>query len=227
MPCSLLRRWAPHASDLAPTLFTPYPTTQELSATFASNSSSTSLLASHWSHLTHALSGLFCSSIHLLATPDVVTHHSPTQPSHHGLEFKCPAPLQNLNGNAFEEGVEEGQCREQHDSQGGGPAEGHSSNKGGNSGGGSSGASSSASSASSTSSGSCWRDIAPGAQPASAACGAKRRAGGGDVVLHSWLPRESVCGENLSPWLKLLPCRDQAGLAQLLSQRGNLYRTRE
>ncbi|GAQ90318.1 phosphatidylinositol glycan class T [Klebsormidium nitens] len=33
------------------------------------------------------------------------------------------------------------------------------------------------------------------------------------------LPREAVCTENLTPWLKLLPCRDKAGLATLLERR--------
>ncbi|GAX78276.1 hypothetical protein CEUSTIGMA_g5718.t1 [Chlamydomonas eustigma] len=42
-------------------------------------------------------------------------------------------------------------------------------------------------------------------------------------ALHAWLPKEPVCAENLTPWLKLLPCRDQAGLAQLLRDRGTLY----
>ncbi|XP_078434718.1 GPI transamidase component Gpi16 subunit family protein isoform X2 [Wolffia australiana] len=32
------------------------------------------------------------------------------------------------------------------------------------------------------------------------------------------LPREAVCTENLTPWLKLLPCRDKAGLARLLDR---------
>lgn len=32
------------------------------------------------------------------------------------------------------------------------------------------------------------------------------------------LPREAVCTENLTPWLKLLPCRDKAGLASLLDR---------
>lgn len=35
-------------------------------------------------------------------------------------------------------------------------------------------------------------------------------------VLHSYLPSESVCTENLSPLLKLLPCKGGAGLASLL-----------
>jgi len=30
------------------------------------------------------------------------------------------------------------------------------------------------------------------------------------------LPREAVCTENLTPWLKLLQCRDKAGIASLL-----------
>ncbi|KAJ6809996.1 GPI transamidase component PIG-T [Iris pallida] len=37
------------------------------------------------------------------------------------------------------------------------------------------------------------------------------------------LPREAVCNENLTPWLKLLPCRDKAGLASLLD-RPSTYR---
>jgi len=31
------------------------------------------------------------------------------------------------------------------------------------------------------------------------------------------LPRESVCTENLTPWVKLLPCREQAGIGKLLN----------
>ncbi len=34
--------------------------------------------------------------------------------------------------------------------------------------------------------------------------------------LHGSLPREAVCTENLTPWLRLLPCRDVAGLGALL-----------
>lgn len=30
------------------------------------------------------------------------------------------------------------------------------------------------------------------------------------------MPREAVCTENLTPWLRLLPCRDVAGLGALL-----------
>ncbi|CAH9129527.1 unnamed protein product [Cuscuta epithymum] len=37
------------------------------------------------------------------------------------------------------------------------------------------------------------------------------------------LPRESVCTENLTPWLKLLPCRDKSGIAALMD-RPSLYR---
>lgn len=37
------------------------------------------------------------------------------------------------------------------------------------------------------------------------------------------LPREAVCTENLTPWLKLLPCRDKAGLAALMD-RPSIYR---
>ncbi|CAN1318396.1 GPI transamidase component PIG-T [Linum perenne] len=37
------------------------------------------------------------------------------------------------------------------------------------------------------------------------------------------LPREAVCTENLTPWLKLLPCRDKSGLSSLMD-RPSIYR---
>ncbi|KAI4340313.1 hypothetical protein MLD38_025163 [Melastoma candidum] len=37
------------------------------------------------------------------------------------------------------------------------------------------------------------------------------------------LPREAVCTENLTPWLKLLPCRDKAGISVLMD-RPSIYR---
>lgn len=37
------------------------------------------------------------------------------------------------------------------------------------------------------------------------------------------LPTEAVCTENLTPWLKLLPCRDKAGLAALMD-RPSIYK---
>ncbi|XP_048336454.1 uncharacterized protein LOC125418191 isoform X2 [Ziziphus jujuba] len=37
------------------------------------------------------------------------------------------------------------------------------------------------------------------------------------------LPREAVCTENLTPWLKLLPCRDKAGVAALMD-RPSIYK---
>jgi phosphatidylinositol glycan class T len=40
---------------------------------------------------------------------------------------------------------------------------------------------------------------------------------GNSTLYYSLLPRESVCTENLTPWLKLLPCHSKAGLASLLS----------
>lgn len=40
----------------------------------------------------------------------------------------------------------------------------------------------------------------------------------GGRVRYGALPREAVCTENLTPWLKLLPCRDKAGLAALLDR---------
>jgi hypothetical protein len=36
----------------------------------------------------------------------------------------------------------------------------------------------------------------------------------------AWLPKEAVCTENLTPWLRLLPCRGWGGLASLLANRG-------
>ncbi|KAH1081546.1 hypothetical protein J1N35_021307 [Gossypium stocksii] len=42
-------------------------------------------------------------------------------------------------------------------------------------------------------------------------------------VRYGTLPCEAVCTENLTPWLKLLPCRDKAGIALLLD-RPSLYR---
>ncbi|XP_019465258.1 PREDICTED: GPI transamidase component PIG-T isoform X1 [Lupinus angustifolius] len=38
------------------------------------------------------------------------------------------------------------------------------------------------------------------------------------------LPREAVCTENLTPWLKLLPCRDKAGISTLMD-RPSIYRS--
>lgn len=38
------------------------------------------------------------------------------------------------------------------------------------------------------------------------------------------LPREAVCTENLTPWLKLLPCRDKSGIALLLD-RPSIYKS--
>ncbi|WCJ38038.1 GPI transamidase component PIG-T [Euphorbia peplus] len=40
---------------------------------------------------------------------------------------------------------------------------------------------------------------------------------------HGMLPREAVCTENLTPWLKLLPCRDKAGIAALMD-RPSIYK---
>ncbi len=34
--------------------------------------------------------------------------------------------------------------------------------------------------------------------------------------MHGTLPREVVCTENLTPFLKLLPCKGKAGIASLL-----------
>lgn len=35
-------------------------------------------------------------------------------------------------------------------------------------------------------------------------------------LLHGTLPREPVCTENLTPFLKLLPCKGKAGISSLL-----------
>ncbi|KAF9669746.1 hypothetical protein SADUNF_Sadunf14G0139500 [Salix dunnii] len=35
---------------------------------------------------------------------------------------------------------------------------------------------------------------------------------------YGMLPREAVCTENLTPWLKLLPCRDKAGISALMDR---------
>lgn len=40
---------------------------------------------------------------------------------------------------------------------------------------------------------------------------------------HGSLPSESVCVENLTPFLKLLPCRDRAGVAEALVSRTTLF----
>jgi phosphatidylinositol glycan class T len=39
------------------------------------------------------------------------------------------------------------------------------------------------------------------------------------IVMHGLLPSETVCTENLTPFLKLLPCKNKAGVASLLSSR--------
>jgi phosphatidylinositol glycan class T len=53
--------------------------------------------------------------------------------------------------------------------------------------------------------------------------------GGKDAVfssrqtLHGTLPSEAVCVENLTPFLKLLPCRDRSGVGQFLKSRTRLF----
>ena len=39
-------------------------------------------------------------------------------------------------------------------------------------------------------------------------------------LLYGVLPRDAVCGENLTPWAKLLPCRRRTGLAALVDSVG-------
>ncbi|KAJ6860545.1 hypothetical protein NC651_036822 [Populus alba x Populus x berolinensis] len=41
---------------------------------------------------------------------------------------------------------------------------------------------------------------------------------------YGMLPREAVCTENLTPWLKLLPCRDKVGLSAL-RDRPSIYKS--
>ncbi|PNH07978.1 GPI transamidase component PIG-T, partial [Tetrabaena socialis] len=48
-------------------------------------------------------------------------------------------------------------------------------------------------------------------------------AGEAGKRLQALLPREALCTENLTPWLQLLPCRDQAGLASLLRHRPTVF----
>lgn len=43
------------------------------------------------------------------------------------------------------------------------------------------------------------------------------KSGSNHHLRYGALPRENVCTENLTPWLKLLPCRNQAGLGMLLN----------
>ena len=58
-------------------------------------------------------------------------------------------------------------------------------------------------------------DAAAGGSP-----GASLLRPGGGAARHAALGREPVCTENLTPWLKGLPCGDAAGLAALLARRG-------
>ncbi|KAF8050933.1 hypothetical protein N665_1852s0003 [Sinapis alba] len=44
-----------------------------------------------------------------------------------------------------------------------------------------------------------------------------------DKMRYGSLPREAVCTENLTPWLKLLPCRDKDGISALMN-RPSVYR---
>lgn len=39
----------------------------------------------------------------------------------------------------------------------------------------------------------------------------------GRTALHGALPKEATCTENLTPWVKLLPCRDRSGIGALLN----------
>ena len=61
--------------------------------------------------------------------------------------------------------------------------------------------------------------------PSSASCPSASSPPSSSLL--AWLPKEPVCTENLTPWLKLLPCRDEAGLAQLLGSRGSVFSASE
>ncbi|KAJ6866644.1 hypothetical protein NC652_038021 [Populus alba x Populus x berolinensis] len=56
----------------------------------------------------------------------------------------------------------------------------------------------------------------------SAPCWSFRQASGS--LRYGMLPREAVCTENLTPWLKLLPCRDKVGLSALMD-RPSIYKS--
>lgn len=53
--------------------------------------------------------------------------------------------------------------------------------------------------------------------------GGVRAVAGGHLRRHGSLPAEAVCTENLTPWIKLLPCRDQAGVGALLRSRPTIF----
>eukprot|EP00736_Rhodelphis_marinus_P004060 Rmarinus@m.10961 len=59
--------------------------------------------------------------------------------------------------------------------------------------------------------------VAPDAETSAYASPGFQRTFGS--VRHAAVPSEAVCTENLTPWLKLLPCRDRAGLASFLNPR--------
>eukprot|EP01126_Amoeba_proteus_P027584 TRINITY_DN2737_c0_g2_i1.p1 TRINITY_DN2737_c0_g2~~TRINITY_DN2737_c0_g2_i1.p1 ORF type:complete len:453 (-),score=66.37 TRINITY_DN2737_c0_g2_i1:166-1524(-) len=45
-------------------------------------------------------------------------------------------------------------------------------------------------------------------------------------IRYAVLPREAVCTENLTPYLRQLPCRQHSGIAKLLQSPTHLYRTK-
>ncbi|KAG2448857.1 hypothetical protein HYH02_006208 [Chlamydomonas schloesseri] len=59
------------------------------------------------------------------------------------------------------------------------------------------------------------QDLEAGRANASGVAGVRR--------LRALLPHEALCTENLTPWLRLLPCGDQAGLASLLRHRPTVF----
>ncbi|KAJ2746190.1 Subunit of the glycosylphosphatidylinositol transamidase complex-like protein [Coemansia sp. BCRC 34301] len=46
---------------------------------------------------------------------------------------------------------------------------------------------------------------------------AENDAKAGSMLRHGYLPRENVCTENLTPWIKQLPCQSKSGLGLLLN----------
>lgn len=122
-----------------------------------------------WGNLTHALSGLFCSSLNFLASPAMVANPVCT--------FRPDLTESDL-GSCI---VQTQNCQE--------------------------------------------KRVSASSQlphyPCSSANGIDMEMGNSEVlgrVRYGALPREAVCTENLTPWLKLLPCRDKAGLATLLDR---------
>ena len=120
-----------------------------------------------WSDLTHTLSGMFGASLHQMAAPGIATHARPSlssAPSTTATQGTCGA--NGVGGNASGEASGSPHL---HGSTSGAPASG-----------------------------------SPLEVPLES-------SGGPLLSRIAWLPKEPACAENLTPWLKLLPCRDQVG----------------